>query len=158
MAQLTGPDTQLGTTTTLGNAPLLPVFQLRVGGGGAVLCHVKPLLSGCTFCVHLTTRQQFTVMFYASHVSRVHVCLAVTCSLHFRHNDWDLLLFSCFFIVPCGKFRLQEQHYPFLPVCAVFSCVQTMVWLPVFGILMHAVAHGCTETVDPGRSLAAPEA
>ena len=24
--------------------------------------------------------------------------------------------------------------YPFLSVCAVFSCVHTMVWLPVFGI------------------------
>ena len=28
----------------------------------------------------------------------------------------------------------QEQRYPFLPVCAVFSCVQTMVWLLVFVI------------------------
>ena len=28
----------------------------------------------------------------------------------------------------------QEQRYPFLSVCAVFSCVQTMVCLPVFGI------------------------
>ena len=49
-----------------------------------------------------------------------------------------------YFCVPCGKFelpylgkvqQLQEQHYPFLPVCVIFSCVQTMVWLPVFGIL-----------------------
>ena len=28
----------------------------------------------------------------------------------------------------------QEQRYPFLSVCVVFSCVQTMVWLPVFAI------------------------
>ena len=28
----------------------------------------------------------------------------------------------------------QEQRYPFLPLCAVFPCVQTMVWLPVYGI------------------------
>ena len=28
----------------------------------------------------------------------------------------------------------QEQRYPFLSVCAAFSCVQTMVWLPVLGI------------------------
>ena len=28
----------------------------------------------------------------------------------------------------------QEQHYPFLPVWAVFLCVQTVVWLPMFGI------------------------
>ena len=27
----------------------------------------------------------------------------------------------------------QEQHYSFLSVCAVFLCVQTTVWLPVFG-------------------------
>ena len=47
------------------------------------------------------------------------------------------------FIVPCGKFgspylgmeqQPQEQRYPFLSVCVVFWCVQTVVWLPVFGI------------------------
>ena len=27
-----------------------------------------------------------------------------------------------------------SQRYPFLSVCVVVSCVQTMVWLPVFGI------------------------
>ena len=27
----------------------------------------------------------------------------------------------------------QEQRYPFLAVCVVFSFVQTVVWLPVFG-------------------------
>ena len=27
----------------------------------------------------------------------------------------------------------QEQRYPLLSVCVVFSCVQTMVWLLVFG-------------------------
>ena len=32
VVQPAGPDTQLGTTTTLGNAPLLPVCHLRVGG------------------------------------------------------------------------------------------------------------------------------
>ena len=46
--------------------------------------------------------------------------------------------------------RLQqpkEQRYPFQVGCAVFSCVQTMVWLPVFGILnvhTHADAGDCT--------------
>ena len=42
-----------------------------------------------------------------------------------------------YFIVPCGKFgspysgaaqQPQEQRYSFLPVCAVLSCVQTVVW------------------------------
>ena len=68
-----------------------------------------------------------------------------------------------YFIVPCGKFgspylgkgqQPQEQRYPFLSVCAVFSCVQTTVWLPVSGIFSvrpdidacHCTG-GCTDTV-----------
>ena len=42
----------------------------------------------------------------------------------------------------------QEGRYPFLSVCAVFSCVQTMVWLPVFGIFnmcIDADAFDCTQ-------------
>ena len=30
--------------------------------------------------------------------------------------------------------QLQDRRCPFLPVCVVFSCVQTAAWLPVFGI------------------------
>ena len=38
----------------------------------------------------------------------------------------------------------QEQRYPFLSVCAVFSCVETMVWMPVFGIcIVIADADAC---------------
>ena len=41
----------------------------------------------------------------------------------------------------------QEQRYPFLSVCAVFSCVQTIVWLPlvpVFGIFnVHTDVDAC---------------
>ena len=60
----------------------------------------------------------------------------VDVSIHLVH------LFS-YCIIPCGKFgspylgkvqELQEQRYPFLSVCAVFLCVQTMAWLPAFGI------------------------
>ena len=45
-----------------------------------------------------------------------------------------------YFTGPCRMFRSpylgkvqqpQQQHYPLLPVNARFSCVQTMVWLPV---------------------------
>ena len=41
----------------------------------------------------------------------------------------------------------QEQCFPFVPVCAVFSYGQTMVWLPVFGIFnmhMHVDVCDCT--------------
>ena len=48
--------------------------------------------------------------------------------------------------------RYSSRKEPFLSVCAVLSCVQTMVWLPEFltctQMLMHAIAHGgCTDTV-----------
>ena len=60
------------------------------------------------------------------------------------------------FPVPLGKSGLpymgkaeqpQEQRYPFLSVCVVFSRVQTMVWLPVFGsfnVHTHVEACNCT--------------
>ena len=60
-----------------------------------------------------------------------------TCSINF-YTD-----FFQYFFVPCGKFGLpylgkaqkpQEQRFPFLSVCAVLLCVQTMVWLPVWDI------------------------
>ena len=69
----------------------------------------------------------------------------------------------------CKAQQPQEQRYPFLPMSAVFSCLQTMVWLPVFRIfntlspqtLMQAIAlGGCTDTVtesalevDSGRKI-----
>ena len=53
-------------------------------------------------------------------------------------------------LVPHGKFGsaqlMQEQHYPFLLVCVVFSCVQTIVWLPAFWIFnehTHVEACNC---------------
>ena len=66
----------------------------------------------------------------------------------------------------------QEQRYPFLTLHAVFSCVQTKVWLPVLGIfnvrrmLMHANAPGGSKDTERESalkvdwekiSLAAPE-
>ena len=85
---------------------------------------------------------------------------------HCRHelvqNDASHILndLSClkkkkklYFTVPCGMYRSpyvgkaqqpQEQRYPFLSVCAVFSCVQRLVWLPVFGIFnMHTDVDAC---------------
>ena len=56
----------------------------------------------------------------------------------------------------------KEQRYPFLSVCAVFSCVQTcLTWAQM---LMQAIAHGgCTDTVresalkvDSGRKNRCP--
>ena len=44
----------------------------------------------------------------------------------------------------------KEQCYAFLPVCAVFLCVQTVAWLfsTCAQMLMHAIAHGsCVNTI-----------
>jgi len=77
-----------------------------------------------------------------------------TATLLFKDNDW----FCCcwYFIVSCGKFgspylgkvqQPQEWCYPFLSVCAVFSCVQTMAWEPVLGISnVHTDVDVCNNT------------
>ena len=46
-----------------------------------------------------------------------------------------------------GYSSCKSNAYPFLPACAVFSCVQAAVWPPVFGIFdLHADvnARDCT--------------
>ena len=45
--------------------------------------------------------------------------------------------------------QLQEQHYPFLSGCAVFSCVQTLVWLPVqhYPFLSGCAVFSCVQTL-----------
>ena len=78
----------------------------EVGGGGGgyyflyiiiiklvhgCMAYVKLLPSRHTFCVHHTTMHQFTVSLRSEpHTHRVHVCLAVSCYLHFRQNGRDL--------------------------------------------------------------------
>ena len=61
--------------------------------------------------------------------------------------------------VPCGKFgspyldkaqQPQEQRYPLLAVCAVFSCVQKLVrFVTCSQMLIRVSAHGsCMDTVS----------
>ena len=48
----------------------------------------------------------------------------------------------------------QEQRYPFLSMCAVFSRVQTMIWLPMFAIFnvnTDADACDCTRGLHGHR-------
>ena len=61
-----------------------------------------------------------------------------------REREREMVSLICKITVPFGKFRSpypgkaqqpQEQRYPFLPECAVFSCVQSVVWLSEFGIV-----------------------
>ena len=60
--------------------------------------------------------------------------------IHHIHSFFSFSFW--YFLVPCGKFRPpypgkaqlpQEWRYPFLSVRVVCSCIQTTVWLPVFG-------------------------
>ena len=43
-------------------------------------------------------------------------------------------VFLFFFSFVLHQQQPQEQSCPFLSVCVVYSCVQTVVWLPVSGI------------------------
>lgn len=54
--------------------------------------------------------------------------------LYFIYSFWGKFV-SPYQGEACGLSQPQEQLYPFLPVLAAFSCAQTMVWLPVHGIL-----------------------
>ena len=46
----------------------------------------------------------------------------------------------------------QDQHYPFLSVCAVFLCVQTMVGLPVLVRIYLLITTGPHESVTVSLS------
>ena len=51
----------------------------------------------------------------------------------------------------CIPTEAARAAFPFLPVCSVFVCVQTVGQLPVFGIFnMHAnvEACNCTQRLD----------
>ena len=54
-------------------------------------CHVKLLSSRRKFCAYHTIVHHFTVSLHSKPHSRVYMCLAVTCHLHFWQNDRDLL-------------------------------------------------------------------
>ena len=94
------------------------------------------------------------------------------------HGRSVITTYVSFLVLPCllrdicvtlpGKAQqLQEQRYPFLSVCAVFSCIrqwydcQCSVFLTSAQMLMHATSHeGCTDTVrqsalevDSGRKI-----
>ena len=79
-------------------------------------------------------------------------CSVLSHLLHFLYF-FSFLIFL-YVIVLCGKFGSpypgkaqppQEQRYPFLSVCAVFSCVQTMVGCGIFNVRTDVVdACDCT--------------
>ena len=70
-----------------------------------------------------------------------------------------LFLNKCveYFIIPCGnsgrhtrwiRHRSCKSSAARWPLCAIFSCVQTIVRLKCVQISMHAIVHGgCTDTV-----------
>ena len=49
-----------------------------------------------------------------------------------------------------GHLTWVRHPFPFPLVRAVFSCVQTMVWLPVFGVLM---CHCCTQRLKKRKKV-----
>ena len=75
-------------------------------------------MAGATWnCCHLCTSSVYTIQpctssqhhFIQSHIGRVHVCLAVTCHLHFWRNDQDLLL-ATVVTQGCNSYWIKSQH------------------------------------------------
>ena len=70
-------------------------------------------------CYCLVAYSMYTTQIYTSlqchliwiHLHRAHVCLAVTCHLHFWQNDWDLL---CVTVVTRGwnGYRVSTESWP----------------------------------------------
>ena len=71
-------------------------------------CHMKLLPSWHKVCVLHSTMHQFTVSLH-SKPYRVHVCLAVTCHLHFWQNGQDLLHATAV-IQECNWYWNMSQH------------------------------------------------
>ena len=100
---------------------------------------ITPKISRFCFCVLINKRSFEPFM-----------CLDLTGVRPGR--TFAMYIFEYFF-VPCGKFgspyldkaqQPQEQRYPFLSVCAVFSFVQTVVWLQMFrNFNMHTDVDAC---------------
>ena len=78
-------------------------FMAHFGISTEVVCLQRRLvqhyMAGATWnCCRLSAHSAYTIrpcaslccQFIPSHMRRVHVCLAVTCHLHFWQNDWDL--------------------------------------------------------------------
>ena len=75
---------------------------------------------------------------------------------HVRTSKTAVYIIFKYLIDPFGKFgspspdkaeQWPEQRYSFLPMCAVFFCVQTMLWLPVFAIFnVHTDVDACDFT------------
>ena len=90
-------------------------------------------------------KKQATISSMASgRLMRCQVLFLIMFLLFFSFYGTSLSLAGKSGLLYLGKAqRPQKQHYPFLSVCAVFSCVQTMVRLPVFGIFNTFKAFRC---------------
>ena len=91
-------------------------------------------------CITITQESREQVHIYEFSILSFLVLLLVLLVLH-----CSLCKFGSPYL---GKAQqLQEQGYPFLSVCAVFLCVQTIVWLPmfrIFNVRTEVNAHSCT--------------
>ena len=69
-------------------------------------CHMKLLPSQCILCTPYNHTQ---CHFMQSHICTVHVCLAVTCHLHFWQND-QVLLHATAVTRGWNGYRNKSQH------------------------------------------------
>ena len=100
------------------------------------------LLKRCQTREHRSLCLTFSMLWVLGWLQLVHIKQFFSTSLSLAENSGHLIWVR------------QEQRYPFLLVCAVVLCVQTVVWLPVFGgYNMHTDVDACDCTQGLYRHL-----
>ena len=93
-----------------------------------------------TFCniLRAALQQQNQLSFNKTCFLLLQSCLPCIYIYIIYLSQFFYILFLQYFFIPCGKSgspypgmakQLQEQRYPFLSVCVIFLCVQTILWL-----------------------------
>ena len=67
------------------------LLNIHWSGVLTVLTQQVPHETGAVSAHSVYTIQLCTMSLHANNIHKVHTCLAVTCHLHFRQNDWDFL-------------------------------------------------------------------
>ena len=118
-------------------------------------CHMKLLPSWHTFYVHQTNCTSLQCHHNWSLLCRVHVCLAVTCHLHFQHNDQDLLHATAVYIYIYNgggtdtETRVSKERWPWRRNFSCHCCRQLNLQVPFWSQVWHSTSELWIRTLCP---------
>jgi len=103
-------------------------------------CHMELLPSWHTFYVHHTKCTSLQCHHNWSLMRRVHVCLAVTCHLHFRHNGQDLLRATAVYNVggTNTETRVGTERWPWRRNFSCHCCRKLNLQVPFWSQVRHS--------------------